>query len=281
MNPTSTPIGLISSAASDRLLTDRRRETVPTPFGDAQIQLGRIGGHEAAVVLRYGEKLTTPSHKINFRANIWALREMGVTRIISQNAIGSVNPAIRPGDIVISDDFLDRTKARPNSLFDETEAWVRVDMTHPFCPETRAALIRAATARSDRVIERGVFVCTEGPRFETPAEIRALQLEGGDIVGTPVVPEVVFAREAELCFASVAPVINFGAGMAPAVIHFGPGSMNDIYYTGGLHALIEDIIIDTARLLVPAPRTCACGEALKSGFHGTRPPWLLRCSLDG
>lgn len=276
----SSPIGLITSAASEKLLTGRRLEKVPTPFGMADILLGQIGGHDAAVLLRYGEKLTVPSHKINYRANIWALREVGVERIISQNAIGSVNPSIRPGDIVISHDFLDKTKARPNSLYDESDAWVRVDMTHPFCPDMRAALIRAAAARSNRVIERGVFVCTEGPRFETPAEIRALQLEGGDIVGTPVVPEVVFAREAEMCFASIAPVINFGAGMAPAVIHFGPGSMNDVYYAEGLHTLIEDIIIDTAKLVTPEVRRCACGEALKSGFHGTRPAWLKNCSLD-
>jgi 5'-methylthioadenosine phosphorylase len=276
----NSPIGLISSAASERLLTSRRREQITTPFGLAEVLVGKIGGHDAAVVLRYGEQMTLPSHKINYRANIWALRELGVTRILSQNAIGSVNPAIRPGDIVISDDFLDKTRTRPNSLFDDSEAWVRVDMTHPFCPQTRAALIRAATARSNRVIERGVFVCTEGPRFETPAEIRALQKEGGDIVGTPLVPEVVFAREAEMCFASIAPVINFGAGMAPAVIHTGPGSMNDMYYTDGLHTLIEDIIVDTARALTSEVRLCGCGHALRGGFHGTRPDWLKHCSLD-
>jgi 5'-methylthioadenosine phosphorylase len=270
---TVKPIGLVSSAASEKLLTDRRRMAVPTPFGEAEMWLGHIGGREAAVVLRYGAKLMTPSHKINYRANIWAFRELGVARIVSQNAIGSVNPAIRPGDIVISDDVLDRTKSRPLSLYDDSECWVRVDMTHPFCPEIRQVLIKAAGARSDRVIERGVFVCTEGPRFETPAEIRALQRDGGDIVGTPVVPEVVFAREAELCFASIAPVINFGAGMAPAVVHFGPGSMNDLYYTGGLHDLVETIIADAIKAM-PTERTCACGHALDSGFHGQKPAWF-------
>lgn len=270
---TTPPIGLVSSAASDKLLKDRRLAKVPTPFGDAEMWLGHIGGREAAVVLRYGTKLTTPSHKINYRANIWAFRELGVTRVVSQNAIGTVNPAIRPGDIVISDDVLDRTKSRPLSLYDDSECWVRVDMTHPFCPQMRQVLINAGTKRSDRIIERGVFVCTEGPRFETPAEIRALQRDGGDIVGTPVVPEVVFAREAEICFASIAPVINFGAGMAPAVIHFGPGSMNDLYYTGGLHDLVETIIEDAIGAM-PFERSCACGQALRSGFHGTKPHWF-------
>ena len=274
------PVGLISSAASDRLLQDRRGQQVATPWGTASVLTGRIGAREAAVVLRYGPKLTTPSHKINFRANIWALRELGVQRVISQNAIGSVNPAVRPGDIMISHDFLDRTKARPLSLFDDAECWVRVDMTEPFCPEVRQALLAATASMPDRVLDRGVFACVEGPRFETPAEIRALQREGVDIIGTPLVPEVTLAREAELCFASIAPVINYGAGMAPAVIHVGPGSMNDAYYAGGLHERIENALIDAVARL-PVQRGCKCGVALRGGFHGQRPAWLKYCSLDG
>ena len=273
------PVGLITSAASERLLTDRREQMVSTPWGEASVLTGRIGEREAAVILRYGPGLTVPSHKINYRANLWALRTLGVQRVVSQNAIGSVNPVIRPGDIVISHDFLDRTKSRPLSLFDDCEGWVRVDMTEPFCPELRMALISAARKQSERVIDRGIFVCTEGPRFETPAEIRALQREGGDIVGTPLVPEVVFAREAEMCFASIAPVINFGAGMAPAVIHVGPGSMNDDYYSNGAHERIERALID-AISTISSKRACSCGTALRGGFHGERPAWLNYCSLD-
>ncbi len=275
------PIGLLTSAASDALLLDRREQRVPTPFGEADVLTGTIGGCAAAVILRYGAKLTLPSHRINARANIWALRELGVRNIISQNAIGSVNTAIRPGDIVISHDFLDRTKNRTLSLFEDTECWVRVDLTEPFCPRLRGALIAAASRHSDRVIARGVFACTEGPRFETPAEINALRLEGGDVVGTPLVPEVVMAREAEMCFASIAPIINFGAGMAPAVVHFGPGSMNDQYYTGGLHDLVERTLREACAAIrdLPLPG-CGCRTALTGGFHGTRPAWLTQCSLD-
>lgn len=274
---TQTPIGLISSAASPTLLKDRRTEAVPTPWGAAEVLSGTIGGVPAAVVLRYGPGLTVPSHAINYRANIWALRELGVKEIVSQNAIGSVNTAIRPGDIVVSDDFLDRTKSRSLSLFDGTECWVRVDFTEPFCPRVRRALIEATRRHSDRVIERGVFVCTEGPRFETPAEIRAYRQEGGDIVGTPLVPEVVFAREAELCFASIAPVINFGAGMAPAVVHFGEGSMNELYYEGGLHDLVEHALLDAFAILADATvKDCGCGRALEGSLHGQPPTWLAK-----
>ena len=284
MQSTSTtnstaPVGLISSAASQRLLVDRREVQVTTPWGVASVLTGRIGGREAVVVLRYGPKLTIPSHKINYQANIWALRELGVERVISQNAIGSVNPVLRPGDIVISHDFLDRTKGRPLSLFDDAECWVRVDMTEPFCPEVRSSLLNATANMPDRVFDRGVFACMEGPRFETPAEIRTLQRDGADIVGTPLVPEVIFAREAEMCFASIAPVINYASGMAPAVIHVGPGSMNDWYYSGGLHDRIEQALIDTVAQL-PTHRGCQCGNALRSGFHGQRPSWLKYCSVD-
>jgi 5'-methylthioadenosine phosphorylase len=274
------PIGLVTSAASDNLLTGRKELKVSTPWGVANMLTGQIAGRDAAVVLRYGRGLTTPSHKINYRANIWALHELGVRQLISQNAIGSVNPALRPGDIVIPHDFLDRTKVRALSLFDEEECWVRVDMTEPFCPDMRKALIASASTLTDRLIERGVFVCAEGPRFETPAEIRSLQRDGGDIVGTPLVPEVVIAREAEMCFASISPIINFGAGMAPAVVHFGPGSMNDLYYTGGLHDLVEKAIAGTVALL-PEERNCSCARALQSGFHGQKPAWLTGTSLDG
>lgn len=272
---TNAPIGLITSAASENLLIDRSHQQVATPWGDAEVLTGKIGGKDAAVILRYGADLTRPSHKINYHANIWALKTLGVEVIISQNAIGSVNTAIRPGDIVISDDFLDKTKSRTQSLFDDSECWVRVDFTDPFCPQLRSELIASANRYSDRIIERGTFVCTEGPRFETPAEIRAYRAEGGDIVGTPLIPEVIFAREAEMCFASIAPVINFGAGMAPAVLHFGPGSMNETYYREGLHDLIEKTLIDTFSTLTPV-RSCRCHSALDGGFHGAPPEWLGR-----
>lgn len=156
------------------------------PVGPGKVTLGQGGQRQIC--------------RARFPADSGAFRELGVEQVISQKAIGSVNAAIRLGDIVISDDFLDKTKSRRQSLLDDANRWVRVDFTDPFCPRLRSQLISAARNHSDRVIERGVFVCTEGPRFETPAEIRALQREGGDIVGTPMVPEVIFAREAELCF---------------------------------------------------------------------------------
>jgi 5'-methylthioadenosine phosphorylase len=267
-------LGLLSSFHFSRgFLTDVSTRVVETPFGDVPVYVGSMGGRPTACIQRYGPDMFTPSHKINHRAHIWAFKMLGVERIFSQNAIGSINPMLRPGDILIPHDFIDHTKTRPNSLFDNEACWVRVDMTEPFCPHMRQALIAAARQVSDRVVDRGVFVCFEGPRFETPTEIRMFQLLGGDIVGTPLVPEVIFAREAEMCYASISGVINYGAGLSPAVIHVGDDSMFDFYLRSGLQEQVERATIAAISLL-PDTRTCPCATALDQAFHGTKPDWL-------
>ena len=275
----SEPIGLITSRVTERLVQELQTETVATPFGPADLLLGRIGARDVACINRYGSKQTIPSHRVNYRANLWALRTVGVRRVISQNAIGSVNPALRPGDILIPHDLIDHTHSRTRSLFDDEACWVRVDMTHPFCEQMREVMIGAGVGLQTPVTPHGVFVCAEGPRFETPSEIRAFRQEGGDIVGTPLIPEAVIAREAELCYASIAAVINYGAGLAPAVVHSGPDGMVTHYYTSGLHERVEDLIA-AAVTSMPGERTCACGRALATGFHGERPAWLVGSSLD-
>jgi 5'-methylthioadenosine phosphorylase len=267
-------IGLLSSFHFRKeFLADTKTRDIDTPFGPVTVYTGIMGGRPTACIQRYGPQMIVPSHKINFRAHIWAFKMLGVDRIISQNAIGSINPMLRLGDIVIPHDFIDYTKQRPQSLFDESDCWVRVDMTEPFCPPMRQALIAGARRVSDRVIDRGIFVCFEGPRFETPSEIRMFQQLGGDIVGTPLVPEVIFAREAEICYASISAVINYGAGLAPAVVHVGEGSMFDMYLSSGLQQQVEAATIGALDLF-PAERACSCARALDHGFHGVEPEWL-------
>jgi 5'-methylthioadenosine phosphorylase len=273
-------IGIIISRITERLFNNLEQITVDTPFGETVLFTGNIGSREVVGLNRYGSEQSVPSHEINFRANIWALRVMGVHQVISQNAIGSVNPVLRPGDIVIPHDLIDHTKGVRNlSLFDGEKCWVRVDMTEPFCSSIRKILIETGNRLSERIIPQGVFVCAEGPRFETPTEIKILQREGGDIIGTPLIPEAVMAREAELCYASIAPIINYGPGLAPKVIHVGPGGMIDQYYSNGLHELVEDIIAEAIKMMPDHP-DCACRHALKGAFQGERPEWLTGTSLD-
>lgn len=267
-------IGLLSSFHFRRaFLKNPRVEQVNTPFGTVTAYVGEMGGVPTACIQRYGPKMRVPAHKINYRAHIWAFKMLGVERIISNNAIGSINTMLRPGDMLVPHDFIDYTKSRPQSLYDEHDCWVRVDMTEPFCPNTRQALITGAQEVTDRIVDRGVWACFEGPRFETPTEIRMFQMLGGDIVGTPLVPEVIFAREAEICYASISAVINYGAGMAPAVVHIGEGSMFDYYLGTGLQKRVEKATIAALKHL-PAKRTCACATALDQAFHGEVPEWL-------
>lgn len=270
----STPIGLITSKITSRLIKNPEKLKVQTPFGICEVISGYIGSKKAIGINRYGEDQAIPTHKINFKANLWAFRELGVHRVISQNAIGSVNPGLNPGDIVIPNDLIDHTKQRVLSLFDETDCWVRVDMTDPFCPEMRRVIIDEGNKLTNKIVPVGVFVCVEGPRFETAAEIRVYQREGGDIVGTPMIPEAVLAREAELCFVSIAPIINYGAGISSKVIHSGPEGMIFKYYESGLHDLVEEIIIKTIENL-PDTRLCSCSKSLQTGLHGKPPKWLI------
>jgi 5'-methylthioadenosine phosphorylase len=270
----SARIGILSSWFSDEFLIGGTTQHVQTPWGAAEVDVGEVDGDAVACIWRYGRELALPSHRINFRANLWALRLLGVERVISQNAIGSCNPDLPPGYVVVSDDFIDFTHSRPRSFFDDADAWVRVDLTEPFCGEVRQALIAAAgPIFGDTLASRGIFICSEGPRFETPAEIRMFRQWGADIIGTPLVPEVILAREAEMCFASIAPIINFASGLAPSVVHTGAGSMVDFYYGSGFHDRVEAAIRGALRAL-PSERGCGCGRALEGAFHGQPPAWF-------
>lgn len=273
MAPTAR-FGILSSFFSAGFLADSQSRAVDTPWGAAEVEIGELDGERVAGIWRYGRQLAVPSHRINYRANLWALRELGVERVISQNAIGSCNPDLPPGHVVVSHDFIDFTHGRPRSFFDDADAWVRVDLTTPFCGELRTALTAAGgPIFESRLVPRGVFLCAEGPRFETPAEIQMFRQWGADIIGTPLVPEVILAREAELCFASIAPIINFASGLAPSVVHTGAGSMVDFYYGSGFHERVEAAMRAALRAL-PKQRGCACGRALDGAFHGTPPEWF-------
>lgn len=245
-------LAAISSFFSPELLGGFEALAVPTPWGDAAIELAHVDGRRVACIWRYGRRLARPSHRINYRANVWALRLLGVERVISQNAIGSVNPDLPPGTVVIPDDFIDFAPNRPKTFFDADDVWTRVDLTDPFCVEIRRPLLAASDGLFDRLRDGGVFLGAEGPRFESAAEIRMFRQWGADIVGTPLVPEVILAREAEICFASIAPIINYATGLAPSVTHVGSGSMVDFYYSSGFHATVERAIrVRSPRSIAP------------------------------
>ena len=190
---------------------------VDTTYGSATVRRAEMAGHEVFFLARHGADHSLPPHRINYRANIAAVRELGCTAIVATNAVGSLRRDLPPACFCLPDQFIDFTKVRPLSFFDgDPEHGVKhVDMTVPYCPHVRQWLAAAATDAHETCVDRGVYLCAEGPRFETPAEIRMFAEWGADLVGMTGVPEVVLAREAGLCYASLCLVTNFAAGISP------------------------------------------------------------------
>ncbi|CAB1128734.1 putative 6-oxopurine nucleoside phosphorylase [Candidatus Hydrogenisulfobacillus filiaventi] len=223
-----TAVGIIGGTGvyDPRWLEGAREETVTTPFGAVTLTAGRMGEQVVYFLNRHGPGHAVPPHRVNYRANLWALRAAGVTRVIATAAVGAVNRAMTPGSLVLCDSFLDFTHGRVPTFFegqaadpalpDRFRQVVHTDMTEPYCPDLRARLAAAGRSTGAPVVEAGTYVATEGPRFESRAEIAAFARLGGDVVGMTGVPEVVLARELGMCYATVALVTNYAAGISPA-----------------------------------------------------------------
>ncbi len=213
---------IIGGTGMGHLPTEYRidRIDVPTRFGPAFVKLvSRADGSEIVFLSRHGEGHLLPPHEINYRANIAALVELGVTRVFATNGVGSLREDLSQGSIVILDDFIDFTRGRPLSYWDSVlnpaASVIHTDFSAPYCPNLRQALIETASDLNLKIVPTGTYVCTDGPRFESPAEIRVFARMGGDVVGMTGLPEAVFAREAGLCYAAVCIITNLGAGIAP------------------------------------------------------------------
>ncbi|MFQ6051661.1 MAG: S-methyl-5'-thioadenosine phosphorylase [Candidatus Hydrothermarchaeota archaeon] len=201
-------VGIIGGTGVDNILKDSRRIEKNTPYGRVTILEGKLSHRDSYLIFRHGEKQSIPPHRVNYRANLWGLKEVGVDRIIAFNAVGSLNEQMKPGDFVLIDDFFDFTRSRKYTFY-ETQS-VHVDMTEPYCPEMREIVLK----KIDKIHPRGVYLCTEGPRFETVQEIKVFKLLGCDVVGMTGVPEVILARELGLCYISICTVTNLAAGIS-------------------------------------------------------------------
>jgi 5'-methylthioadenosine phosphorylase len=191
-----------------------RSETISTRYGDAYIDIVEIDGEEIVFLARHGKGHTVPPHLINYRANLKALEMIGVKYIYSTVAVGSCNEKFAPGDVVIINDFLDFTKVRPITFYEGgADGVVHTDMSEPYCRNLINKFYEAAREMTIDVRGEGVYVCTEGPRFETRQEIRMYKSVGGDVVGMTNVPEVVLAKELGMCYAAVGIITNWCTGI--------------------------------------------------------------------
>ncbi len=266
-------IAIIGGSGFYSLLEDAEVLKIETPFGESVVEVGSIENIEVAFLNRHGKGHRTPPFKVNYRANIYALSTIGVERIIATNAVGSIRPEIKPGDFVLPDDFLDFTKRRDYTFYDgETEIFVQgkavrgvvhVSMTpSTYCPEIRNAVLRAARSIGLSIHERGVYVATEGNRFETPAEIRAYASLGGDVVGMTGVPEAVLARELCICYSTICLVTNYAAGIS------GPAKLTHEEVAKTYAEKLKEMrrLITATIKEIPAHRSCPCKDALKGAL---------------
>lgn len=207
-------------------LAIERREVVHTPYGQPSGPLshGRLCGKEVVFLPRHGSGHTIAPHDVNYRANLWALDHIGVTKVIAIAAVGGITPAMVPAALVIPDQIIDYTSARQHTFFQGSlEQVTHIDFTFPYCEELRADLIAAGRAAGLSLIEQGTYGATQGPRLETAAEINRMERDGCDIVGMTGMPEAALARELGLCYATCAVCANWAAGRGEGEI-----SMEDI-----------------------------------------------------
>jgi 5'-methylthioinosine phosphorylase len=210
-------IAIIGGTGLTRLqgLEITRRDTLQTPYGDpsAALVIGSLHGKEVIFLARHGDRHTIPPHRVNYRANLWALRHLGVSRVISVCAVGGIAQDAGPGVIMIPDQIIDYTWSRAHTLFeDDLDAVTHIDFTEPYCEELRQALLAAAGRAGIDILRRGTYGATQGPRLETAAEIDRMEQDGCDIVGMTGMPEAALARELGLCYAACAVSANAAAG---------------------------------------------------------------------
>jgi len=209
------------TSMQDLSIIDSR--SIETPYGNpsADIQIGNLEGKEIAFLARHGTGHTIPPHKINYRANIWALKNMGVSNVIAVAAVGGIHPDIPPKKIIIPDQIIDYTFDRKHTYFEENLSEVtHIDFTFPYSENLRQDLCQAAKQVGIQIFNGGTYAATQGPRLETAAEIKRLAQDGCDIVGMTGMPEAALARELGLKYACCALAVNWGAGIGSKAITF-------------------------------------------------------------
>ncbi|MFQ5878008.1 MAG: S-methyl-5'-thioadenosine phosphorylase [Acidobacteriota bacterium] len=258
-------IGVIGGSGLYRMagLEGPREQTVSTPFGDPSDRylLGRLGGRDLVFLSRHGRGHRLSPSEINFRANIYGFKALGVERLVSISAVGSMREELRPLDVVVPDQFIDWTRRRPGSFFDGGIV-AHVSLADPVCPVVSAALVTAAGPAGTRVHRGGTYLCIEGPQFSTRAESRLYRSWGIDVIGMTNAQEVRLAREAEICYATLAMVTDYDCWRDDGE----PVSVDEVVERLNQNARAAQGIIERAVRDIPRDRTCRCAAALQSSI---------------
>jgi 5'-methylthioadenosine phosphorylase len=238
----------------------KHKEKVKTPYGDPSEHYfsGTFGNKEIIFLPRHGKNHCIPPHMINYRANMWGFKKLGVERILSVSAVGGIKKGLKPKDVVILDQILDMTRGRESSFYDGKNGVVHIDFTEPYCPEMRKVLLKAGKLSNVHLKNGGTYVAVEGPRLESASEIKSFGILGGDVVGMTGMPEAALARELEMCYSGLSVVANFAAGISKEKLT--------------VQEVMEAMTVATEKIkrlfraaipIFPDQRKCPCKEALK------------------
>jgi 5'-methylthioadenosine phosphorylase len=254
-----TDIGVIGGSGFYSLLDEAEEIEVTTPYGPPSdvITVGRIGSRSVAFVPRHGRDHRFPPHRIPYRANMWALRSLGVRQVLAPSAVGSLRAEYGPGTLVIPDQLVDRTSGRVQTYYDAGGA-VHVAFADPYCPSGRAAAVSVAQGAEWETVDGGTLVIIEGPRFSTRAESRWFSAAGWSIIGMTGHPEAVLARELALCYTSLSLVTDHDAG-----VEAGEGvSQEEVFAFFAANIERMRSLVSSVVESLPEDRTCPCAHAL-------------------
>jgi len=239
------------------LLKEAREIVIDTPYGKTSdsITIGTFKERKIAFMPRHGRKHTIPPHMINYRANIWAFKELGIKRIIAPSAVGSLKEDILPSHFALPSQFLDFTKSRKGS-FSEEGGVIHISVADPFCPELQTVLLKVANNQKITIHKDCTYVCIEGPRFSTKAESRFFRSTGADIIGMTLVPECQLAREAQMCYASISTVTDYDVWAEK------PVTAKEVIETLSKNAeKVKKVLVELIEE-IPKTRGCFCEKAL-------------------
>ena len=239
------------------LLQESKEISIDTPYGKTSdsITIGDYKGRKVAFMPRHGKKHAIPPHMINFRANIWAFKELGVTRILAPSAVGSLKEEFKPGDFALPSQFLDFTKSRIGS-FSEDGRVIHISVAEPFCPELQEIVLQTAQSQNIKIHKNCTYVCIEGPRFSTKAESKFFRTAGADIIGMTLVPECQLAREAQICYVSISTITDYDVWAEK------PVTAKEVLETLSKNVEITKKMLAVLLEKIPKTRKCYCERAL-------------------
>jgi len=267
---TRATVGVFGGSGFYRLLDDVEFVHMQTPYGDPsdQIALGIIDGVGVAFLPRHGSKHTLPPAAINYRANLWALKELGVTRVIAPTAAGSLQPHVKPGDFVVCDQFVDRTHGRQDTFYPSGPTVAHVGAADPYCPVMRQLSVAVGQEQGVTVHDRGTVVVIQGPRFSTRAESRWFSSLGWDVINMTQYPEVILARELELCYVNISLITDYDVGLEgmPEPAPVSVAEVEKVFSDN--NDRVRSLILALVPRL-PAERDCPCPAAMSGAVIGS------------